>query len=592
MGNKEQQINDKIRMRTYQSTANISIFAMAIVAAIEIMMLGLTVLNKPLYGTFLRRYRMFYIALLLLVLIYIGITVYVKGDFPKRFRILNIVNPISTVFFFVWSIGTTYNDFLVLGTVDPTVFMTFSLTIPLCFYLTPAVYSVMAIAADIAMVYITLQAPNGIGLVINMIIFCVFQLALGVSLLHVKKNLSGEIITTEHQKDEIEKLSSAQSLFFSSVSHEIRTPINAVLGMDEMILRESKEDSTIEYARNIKTAGTTLLSLINDILDFSKIGAGKMEIVPTRYQTADLFHDLVVMIETRAKDKGLTLTTKVDENIPVALYGDEVRIKQVVTNLLSNAVKYTEKGSVTLEAHCEKVDAEHVDLFMSVKDTGIGIREEDVKKLFSAFERIDEKRNRNVEGTGLGMSIAANLLDMMGSKIQVSSEYGKGSEFSFVLRQKVEAWEPIGDYMSKWQASVHKHSKPEVSFAAPQARVLVVDDDPMNLKLVKKLFGLFQITPKLLSSGSDAVNCLRKEQFDIVFMDHLMPGMDGIETFRKIKEEKLLPENTKVIALTAMSGEGVEDTYFAEGFDDYLSKPMNVGSLEAMLKKWLPESNI
>ncbi len=584
---KENRIKDKILMRTYQASANTSIFAMSIVAVIEIMMLLMTLINQPLYGDYLWRYRGFYLALLIVVLTYIVITLYVKQAFEKRYKLLNYVNPIAAVFFFAWAVGTSYNDYMVLGTVDPTVFMTFSLSIPLCFYLDPTFYGIMAIIADISMISIALHTPNGIGLVINMVIYCTFQLALGLSLLYVKSNLAGKIIKTEEQRDEIEKLSAAQTVFFSSVSHEIRTPINAVLGMDDMILRESREDRTLEYAQNIKTAGTTLLNLINDILDFSKIGAGKMVILPAKYESARLFHDLVVMTEGRAREKGLSLITNVDENIPAFLFGDELRIKQVVTNILTNAVKYTDEGSVTLEAHCEKADEENIDLYLSVKDTGIGIRKEDIQKLFAAFERIDEEKNRNVEGTGLGISIASDLLHMMGSKLQVSSEYGKGSDFFFVLRQKVVSWEPMGDFEAKWKESVHKRQKAEASLSLPQAKVLVADDDRMNLKVINKLLGLFGITPVLVESGYEAIETIKKSSFDFVFLDHKMPEMDGLETLKIIRNDKLVPESTRVIALTATAGEHVEEVYLAAGFDDYLSKPVEVGSLETVFKKWM-----
>ncbi|MCR4817957.1 MAG: hypothetical protein K5841_03245, partial [Fretibacterium sp.] len=281
----------------------------------------------------------------------------------------------------------------------------------------------------------------------------------------------------------------AKSAFLSNMSHEIRTPINAVLGMNEMILRESDEENIIEYSENIRTAGNTLLGLVNDILDFSRIESGKMEIVPVDYELSSLINDLVNMIQARADKKGLLLRLDFDENTPKLLNGDDVRIKQVVTNLLTNAVKYTEKGSVTLHIGYERIpdDPKGVLLDFSVSDTGIGIKPEDIEKLFSQFERIEEKRNRNIEGTGLGMNITKSLLEMMGTSLKVDSVYGKGSTFSFRLRQKVVKWEKMGNYKAARSLSLSERKKDREKFTAPDAVVLMVDDTPMNLTVFKNL---------------------------------------------------------------------------------------------------------
>ncbi len=587
---KDKKFNDHVWLKTYQSSANISIFAMLTVAAIEMYMLGLTVAMASLYGPLLWRYRGFYLSLLLMVLAYIGVTLYVKKDFPARYKILNIINPLSAIFFFSWAVGTTFNDFLVLGTVDTTVFMTFSFSVPLCFYVAPHLYAAIAVVADCMMVYLAAISGKGIGLVINIVIFCIFQLILCVSFLYVKKKLSEELLVTEEQRDEIEKLSASKTLFFSSVSHEIRTPINGILGMDDMILRESKEKGTLEYARNIKIAGTTLLYLVNDILDSSRLNSGKMTLIPVDYESKTMFHDLFIIAETRAADKGLALYFTIDEKIPTMLYGDEIRIKQVLMNLLTNALKYTEKGSVTLEASATPVDEDHVDILFSIKDTGIGIKEEDIKKLFDVYGRIDEERNRKVEGTGLGMNIVNKLLDLMGSKLSVSSQYQKGSEFSFVLRQKVVSWEPVGQFDEKWQEAAVETEFIEPSFTAPEARVLVVDDNRMNQKVAGNLLGLFGIKPVFADSGMQALEEMKKNRFDLVMLDHMMPGMDGRETLERLKKENLLPKETKAIALTAKAGEGVRKQYLQWGFDDYLSKPMDIAAMDEVIKEWLPEA--
>ena len=308
-----------------------------------------------------------------------------------------------------------------------------------------------------------------------------------------------------------EYASQAKSVFLSNMSHEIRTPINAVLGMNEMILRESEEQNILEYSENIRTAGTTLLGLINDILDFSKIEAGKMDIIPVNYDLSSVINDLVMMIQARTDKKGLLLKLDFDGDIPKMLYGDEVRIKQVVTNILTNAVKYTEKGSVTFHIGYERIadDPGSVFLDFSVADTGIGIKPEDMAKLFSEFERIEEKRNRNIEGTGLGMNITKSLLEMMGTSLKVESVYGEGSTFSFRLKQKVIKWDSLGDYEAAHRASLLSMKKYQEKFTAPDAHVLVVDDTPMNLTVFKGLLKKTLVKIDTADSGIKALNLHR-----------------------------------------------------------------------------------
>lgn len=380
----------------------------------------------------------------------------------------------------------------------------------------------------------------------------------------------------------------AKSQFLAQMSHEIRTPINAVLGMNEMILRESSDENILDYAANIQSAGRTLLSIINSILDFSKIEDGKMEIIPVKYDIASMINNLVNSIAERARDKSLDFIVDVDEKLPSVLLGDDVRITQVIMNLLTNAVKYTEEGKVTLSIKEGKRDANFVYLDVQVKDTGIGIREEDMIKLFESFERLEEKRNRNIEGTGLGMSIVTKLLEMMDSELHVESVYGVGSVFSFCLRQSIVDAHPIGDYVKRLERS--KGQSEEVTHLyAPKARVLVVDDNAMNLKVVKNLMKLNGIVPDQALSGMEAIEMIRGKNYDIVFLDHMMPKMDGIETLAKIKEEHLKAEGMTIIALTANAVVGAKEIYLQAGFDDYLSKPIEVDRLEKKLAKYLPK---
>ena len=380
----------------------------------------------------------------------------------------------------------------------------------------------------------------------------------------------------------------AKGKFLAQMSHEIRTPINAVLGMDEMILRESKEQNVREYAMDIYTAGQSLLSLINDILDFSKIDSGKMEIVPVEYDVSSIIHDLVNMILQRATDKGLCLEVKVDQEIPSKLYGDDVRIRQILVNLLTNAVKYTHKGTIWLRIECCSVDKTAVIRF-TVEDTGIGIKAEDLPKLSAEFERIEEDRNRNIEGTGLGMSITIQLLALLGSKLHVESEYGKGSKFYFTLEQKIIDNTPIGDFASKVQQVAENFSYTS-KLCAPDAKILVVDDNAVNRKVLRNLLKETQIQVTEASGGAECLRLVQEFYYDLIFLDHMMPEMDGVETLHRIKALTAFPcKDTPIVVLTANAVSGAKEAYLAEGFDDFLSKPIVPDKLETMILKMLPE---
>lgn len=381
----------------------------------------------------------------------------------------------------------------------------------------------------------------------------------------------------------------AKGRFLAHMSHEIRTPINAVLGMDEMILRESKEAQTKEYAMDIYMAGQTLLSLINDILDFSKIESGKMEIVPVEYDTSSLIHDLANMTAQRAKDKNINLELVIDHEIPSRLYGDDVRIRQVLTNILTNAVKYTPEGTVWLRIHSHKTD-DNVTLSFEVEDTGIGIKEEDLPKLSAEFERIEEERNRNIEGSGLGMSITIQLLTLLGSKLQVKSTYGKGSKFYFDLEQKIVDATPIGDFESRVQQLAENYNY-STKFCAPRAQVLVVDDNAVNRKVLRNLLKATQIQVTDADSGMKCLELVQEQHYDLIFLDHMMPNMDGIETLHHMKELSNYPcKDTPVVVQTANAVSGAKEKYLSEGFDDFLSKPIVPDKLEVMIKKMLPDT--
>ena len=389
------------------------------------------------------------------------------------------------------------------------------------------------------------------------------------------------------------KANEAKNNFLSNISHEIRTPINAVLGFDEMIIRESKDPSITEHAREIQNSGKTLLSLINDILDFSRIESGRMDIIPVEYDIASMVNDLTNMVEVRARDKGITVNVEVDENIPHVLVGDEMRLRQCTMNILTNAVKYTEKGTIDFCLNFSKVNDEFIDLTIKVRDTGQGIKEEDLAKLFTPFERINEEVNRTIEGTGLGMNIVKKLLELMGATLSVQSEYGKGSEFSFTVRQQVASWEPVGRFSKQYEESLSRIVMYEESFHAPEAKILVVDDTRANLTVIKGLLkeNLMQID--VAESGPEAIELSADKKYDIIFLDHRMPGMDGIETFHHIKEDEVsLNADTPIIVLTANAITGSREKYLSEGFSDYLSKPIDSGRLDSMLLAYLPPNKV
>ena len=391
------------------------------------------------------------------------------------------------------------------------------------------------------------------------------------------------------QKAIADRANRAKSSFLANMSHEIRTPINAVLGMDEMILRESRETQTKKYAADILSAGKTLLSLINDILDLSKVEEGKMEIIPVQYDLSSMINDLVNMVRNRAEKKGLKLEIDVDSETPNLLIGDEIRVRQCALNLLTNAVKYTESGTVTLQISFEKTDDKSILLKVKITDTGIGIKEEDMEKLFTKFTRLEENRNHTIEGTGLGMSITVQLLELMGSALRVEREYGKGSEFSFAVEQEVCDWDGIGDYSDRYtDGSIEVYHE---LFHAPSARILVVDDTEINLSVIENLLKQTQIQIDTATSGPETLTKAAETDYDVIFIDHMMPGMDGIETLRALKKSD---RNASVpaVALTANAVSGARERYLEAGFTTYMSKPVDGEKLEKLLYNLLPDDKI
>ena len=391
---------------------------------------------------------------------------------------------------------------------------------------------------------------------------------------------------------EAQAANNAKSEFLANMSHEIRTPLNAVIGMTEMIVRRTKETESRACAVDIQNAGETLLSIINDILDISKIESGRMEIVNSDYELGSLIHDCYNIVELKARQKGLAFSVGCDPMIPRMYRGDEYHIRQVVINLLTNAVKYTEEGLVSMNVSCKMSEGKTL-LNISVKDSGIGIRSENIENIFNKFDRFDTTRNRRVEGTGLGLAITRQLVELMGGTISVDSVYGVGSVFSVVIPQEVVDDTPIGNVHTSYLANADVKEEYRQYFEAPDARLLVVDDIQVNQKVFEKLLQDTRVKIDMASNGIECLNKISDYKYDIIFMDHMMPGMDGVETLKQMNTRAdSKNKSTPVIMLTANALEGAKEEYINYGFKDYLAKPVKGDKLEKIIYKYLPPEKI
>ena len=420
---------------------------------------------------------------------------------------------------------------------------------------------------------------SGLAVITGMMILLVFAILDQVKVFEeIRQETESAIAATKAKSD-----------FLANMSHEIRTPINAIMGMNEMVLRESNQEQVKDYARDIRSASDNLLRIINDILDFSKIESGRLEIINDNYDLGKIIYDVTTLVNIKAESKGLKLKVSVDENLPYQLYGDDKRVREIITNVLNNAVKYTEQGFVDMTISGHAQDG-LVLLKIRIEDSGQGIKEEDLDKIFSGFSRVNVKKNKNIEGTGLGLSITKHLVELMDGSIKVESEYGKGSVFTVLLPQQIVSEEKMGDYMS------HKHVAPENGEQAlvngivefPGVKLLVVDDITMNLKVISNLLSKSGAEVTCASSGAEMLELVQKNYYDLILLDHMMPDMDGIETLKAFKE---LPDNicrdVPVIALTANAIVGAKEMYLDLGFKDYLSKPVKLENLNNLLAKYL-----
>ena len=554
------------------------------------------------------------LALFCAVMTSIALAVLVYCKYGKHPRMIFMHIAVIIQCFVYW---ITFSIFLYTGGTGGTSIFLFFAAAPACFYFFNLFYSAIFCFVFFVIMCVYMWTPLHLsGYIFPEMYYQrlpVMYLAETIMCALAQYSMVKARIHQEKAMEEEEKANQAKSDFLANMSHEIRTPINAVLGMNEMILRQSllgrdavssKDaeigkafDSIITYAVDVERAGESLLSIINDILDFSKIEAGRLEIVQEDYKLSSVLNDICNMIRFKAKDKGLAFYMDVDQAIPDGLYGDEVRVRQVILNILNNAVKYTKQGSVRLCVRCEPSPApqntEQICLILTVSDTGIGIKPEDIDKLFAKFQRVDLQQTKTIEGTGLGLAITKNLLDLMGGSIHVESRYGKGSEFTIRLPQKAVSFEPVGDFQKKFETSIRETEAYRESFHAPDAHILVVDDTRMNLMVVVNLLKSTGMQIDTAGSGAEAIKMAETTHYDLILMDQRMPEMDGTEAMLHIKElNNDVNARTPFICLTADVIRGAREKYLAEGFADYLTKPINPKILEETLMKYLPPEKV
>ena len=409
---------------------------------------------------------------------------------------------------------------------------------------------------------------------------------------HYTKRMQEQAEIMKELKEQAEAANQAKSLFLSNMSHDIRTPMNAIVGLTEVLLRKDWPMEDKKYLLNIKSSGKALLDIINDLLDFSKIEAGKFVITRDTYDIAQMFRDIQVIGDTRIGDKDVKLVMDVDREIPRLLYGDSLRIRQVLINIMNNAIKFTDKGSVTVQVQAKQREGKRVQLDFSVKDTGQGIKKQDLEHLFNAFTQVDLKKNRGKEGTGLGLAISRQLVELMGGTLLVESEYGKGSEFYFTLWEGIESEENIGDF-GEVKEQAGDAGKDMFTFTLPDATILLVDDNEINREVAQALLEPFEMKIDVVSNGKEALDLVQQNHYDLVFMDHYMPVMDGVEATRRIRSlEGEYYQNLPILALTADAVQGVKEEFLAAGMNDFVSKPIAMKDITSALTRWIPKNKI
>lgn len=448
--------------------------------------------------------------------------------------------------------------------------------------------------------YWTLQffptsSPFGVGLVIYS--DCMLIWTIRNSILERRLRAELERNRLRREVENAEFANGQKSRFLSHMSHEIRTPLNAILGMNSLIRQETCDDKILHYTSSIDAAGKTLLSLINDILDFSKIESGKMDITPAQYSLSSVINDLVTMIQVRAVDKDLEFKLDIDPNIPDNLFGDEIRIKQIITNFLTNSVKYTPSGWIKLSIRYDTINADSLSckesigkimLHIEVSDSGVGIKKDDLPRLFDTFERLDSLKNRSIEGYGLGLSITSQLINLMHGSIDVKSDYGKGSSFITHIPQDVISFTPIGNYQSRLEKANEPENAVQEFRTYPGKQVLVVDDNDLNLEVLGSILEIMEITISKATSGSEALDMTHTTKFDLILTDDMMPQMSGTDFMQALKNQNDNPnQHTPMIVVTANAVIGMRESYIAKGFQDYITKPLDSDLLQQKLDLYL-----
>ena len=590
---------EKIKKGCIYDACKISRVVCPLISFVCAAFLGVSFLTPASYkgDGLMPTFRLYYLILLVGMIIDGAIVLYVLRRFDDRYRIMPTVNAFVVLLLLWWGIRMSYMDYLSFGNrMDATIYMVVSICIPFCQYVDVRVYIVFMTISNLVVTYMFLaDGPANAFENTNLTDFLVFsgvQLFLGVVVYFYKYNMRGTVVIQEEQKEEISMLNSAQNRFFSNMSHEIRTPINTIIGLNEMILREDASDEINEDAQNIQAASRMLLHLINDILDMSKFESGQMELNEAPYHTGDMLSDIVGMLWIRAKEKKLDFHVDVSPDLPSELMGDEVRIKQILINVVNNAIKYTAQGSVRLSIQCEKNGNGEAYVSYTVTDTGMGIKKESIPHLFTAFKRVDTEKNKYIEGTGLGLSIVKQFVDLMGGKITVNSVYTKGSTFVIEIPQKIVSDVPVGEFDIEKRQGNRTYTHVD-SFEAPEAKILVVDDTSANLMVVTKLLKCTKVQVDTATSGAEALKKTLEKKYDVILMDHKMPGMDGIECMHAIKQQTGgFSRESKIVALTANTGGDVASMYEREGFDGYLTKPVTGDDLEDAVYRMLPRDLI
>lgn len=444
---------------------------------------------------------------------------------------------------------------------------------------------ISSVAFIIYGVFFTEELLLSVSSIFMYVVYCFCYLVSSINLYIIVKYATQYMNGMKEKAEEAERANSSKMLFLANMSHEIRTPMNAICGMSELNLHEELSPQVRENTESIQASGKILLSIVNDILDYSKMESGKMEIVPVTYSLSHLINETARMMEIRLTDKQVDLKVKIDSSIPDALIGDEVRIRQILYNIITNAIKFTDTGYILIDVTGDVIDEDNLRLYVTVTDTGIGIRKEDLGKLFTSFQQLDTHKSHAREGTGLGLAISKELCTLMNGSINVESTYGVGSKFSFNILQR------ISKKSDKLIFSETTTESTETTIQAPEAKVLVVDDNAVNLKVAEGLLSKsFGIKVETCKGGRECLDILNyKKDFDIIFLDHMMPELDGIETLKQIRNyDDEYMKTVPVVALTANVMSGVREMFINEGFDDYVPKPIDINWVNSVLRKYLP----